>query len=270
MVFEIERGVSGSRRLASRVALAAAILTAALTGAPRLATAADVLVFAAASLKNALDDAIISYRQQSGDQISASYAASSALARQIASGAPADIFISADLDWMDYAQRHNLIRPETRKNLLGNRLVLIAPASHAADVEIAPNFPLAELLGDGRLAMADPDSVPAGKYGKMALEALGVWSSVEGRVARAENVRAALFFVSRQEAPFGIVFETDAAADKNVKIVGVFPDGTHPPIIYPVAVTARSKNPDAGKFLNFLESEAAAPIFEKQGFKILR
>ena len=237
---------------------------------PVFAEDKTLTVFAAASMKNALDDINAAFLKATGTKVVTSYAASSALAKQLESGAPADMFISADLDWMDYAQQRQLIRPETRTDLLGNRLVLVAPATSDLTVAIEPNFPLATLLQDGRLAMADPDSVPAGKYGKAALEKLGVWSSVEGKVARAENVRAALFFVSRQEAPLGIVYQTDAAADKGVKIVAAFPEDTHPPIVYPVALSAASKNPGAVKFLGFLESPAARPIFEKHGFTVLR
>ena len=230
--------------------------------------AAEVLVFAAASLKNALDDASAAYQRQEGDRIVTSYAASSALARQLEKGAPADIFISADLDWMDYVQRKNLIKPETRKNLLSNRLVLVAPAASSVTVAIKPGFPLATLLGDGRLAIADPDSVPAGKYAKAALETLGVWTSVENKLARAENVRAALFFVSRRETLLGIVYRTDAAADKGVRIVAAFPDNSHPPILYPIALTT-ARHSGAAKFLAFLESPAARLFFEKQGFTVL-
>jgi molybdate transport system substrate-binding protein len=248
--------------------LAALAMTGLAAGAAR-AQGSETVVFAAASLKNALDDAVAAYGRAGGGKIAVSYAASSALAQQIENGAPADIFISADLDWMDYAQQHDLIEPATRSNLLGNRLVLIAPASSAVTVDIKPGFPLAALLGDGRLAMADPNAVPAGKYGKAALEALGVWPAVSGKIAAAENVRAALFFVSRQEAPLGIVYATDAAADKGVKIVATFPDDTHPPIVYPIALTAASRNAEAGKFLAFLHSAAARPLFEKQGFTVL-
>jgi molybdate transport system substrate-binding protein len=233
------------------------------------AAADDVVVFAAASLKNALDDAVAACQRQEGDKISVSYAASSALAKQIESGAPADLFISADLDWMDYVQQRNLIKPETRKNLLGNRLVLVAPAGSDITVEIKPGFPLASLLKGGRLAIADPNAVPAGKYGKAALEKLGVWASVADKLAPAENVRSALFFVSRQEAPLGIVYETDAAADPGVKVVGVFPEETHPPVVYPIALTAASKSASAAKLLAFLESAAARPFFAKQGFTVL-
>jgi len=230
---------------------------------------AEVLVFAAASLKNALDDAAAAYEHQGGEHVAVSYAASSALARQLDNAAPADIFISADLAWMDYAQQHHLIRPETRKNLLGNRLVLIAPTGSKIAVEIKPGFPLARLLGDHRLAVADPDAVPAGKYAKAALEKLGVWDQVAGKLARAENVRAALFLVARVEAPLGIVYATDAAAEPAVRIVAPFPSGSVPPIIYPIALTATSRNPGAAKFLAFLESPVAKPFFMKQGFSVL-
>jgi molybdate transport system substrate-binding protein len=233
------------------------------------ALADDIVVFAAASLKNALDDAAHAFADAGGPPVKISYAASSALAKQIESGAPADMFISADLAWMDYLQKRNLIQPATRKNLLGNQLVLVAPADSSAKVDIEPGFDLAGLLNGGRLAMADPDSVPAGKYGKAALQKLGVWNAVQPHVAGAENVRAALLFVDREEAPLGIVYATDAASDPKVKIVGVFPEHTHPPIIYPVALTTGSKNPEADRFLHYLESAAARPPFEKQGFTVM-
>jgi molybdate transport system substrate-binding protein len=253
-----------------RPALAAFVLAIAAMAAPRAATADDVLVFAAASLKNALDDASAAYQQHGGAKVNVSYAASSALAKQIESGAPADIFISADLDWMNDVQKNNAIKPETRANFFGNVLVLVEPADSTKTVDIKPGFPLASLLGDGKLAMADPDSVPAGKYGKAALQKLGVWDSVEKKVASAADVRAALVFVSRKEAPFGIVYQTDAAADKGVKIAGVFPSDTYPPIIYPAAITASSKNPEAAKFLAYMHSDAAKPFFEKQGFSFVK
>ena len=253
-----------------RIVAATAVLALIVAGAPSRAQAADILVFAAASLKNAMDDAVSAFEKNGGDKVRVSYGASSALAKQIEAAAPADMFISADLDWMDYVEKRALIRTETRKNLLGNRLVMVEPATSTLKVDIAPDFPLAKLLNGGRLAMADPDAVPAGKYGKAALEQLGVWSSVEDKVARAENVRAALFFVARGEAPLGIVYATDAAAEKGVKIAGVFPENTHPPIVYPIALTSSSKNPAAAKFLAFLESPAAKPLFEKQGFTVLR
>jgi molybdate transport system substrate-binding protein len=225
----------------------------------------DLLVFGAASLKNALDDANAQYQRDAGHKIVVSYGASSALAKQIENGAPADIFISADLDWMDYVAEHKLIKPETRFNLLGNKLVLIAPADSAISLNIAPNFPLATALGNGRLAMADPNSVPAGKYGKAALEALGVWASVAGRIAAAPDVRATLVFVSRGEAPLGIVYQTDAAAEPGVRIVGTFPPDSHPPIVYPMALTILS-GPDAPAFAAYLRGPAARRVFEAQGF----
>ena len=253
----------------SRAAAAVILVVLMALGPARPAQAQDVVVFAAASLKNALDDAAKLFEKNGGAHAKISYAASSALAKQIENGAPADIFISADLDWMDFVQKHNLIQPATRENLLGNQLVLVAPAANAAKIDIAPGFDLVGLLHGGRLAMADPDSVPAGKYGKAALAKLGVWNSVEPHVARAENVRAALLFVDRGETPLGIVYATDAAADPAVRIVGVFPENTHPPIIYPAALTAASTNPNAAKLLAFLGSPAAKPAFEKQGFSLL-
>ena len=246
------------------------LLAAGLAAERATAQGRDVLVFAAASLKNALDDANAEYLRQTGRKVVVSYGASPALARQIEAAAPADVFISADLDWMNYLAERKLIKPATRVNLLGNRLVLIAPVGAQRDVTIAQGFPLASMLGSGRLAMADPDSVPAGKYGKAALEHLGVWSSVQGRLARAENVRAALALVSRGEAPFGIVYQTDAGADPKVKIVGFFPEDTHPPIVYPLAALASSTAPPTAAYLEFLRSPAARPFFEKQGFTILR
>jgi molybdate transport system substrate-binding protein len=237
---------------------------------PAAAQSKDVLVFAAASLKNALDDIHAQYTKETGKQLSISLAASSQLAKQIESGAPADIFISADLDWMDYLAQKNLIKIDTWKNLLGNELVLIAPKNRTLDIKIAAGFDLAKLLEGGKLAMADTAAVPAGKYGKAALEKLGIWASVSGQIAQAENVRAALALVARKEAPLGIVYQTDAAVEPGVRIVGVFPADTHPPIIYPAALTAGSSNPDAPPFLAYLGSETAQPLFEKQGFTVLK
>lgn len=250
--------------------VAAMLLTALgliLAAAP--ARAAEILVFAAASLKEALDEAAHAYDRRTGDSTKISYAASSALARQIENGAPADLFVSADRDWMDYLQQRNLIRPATRKNLLGNRLVIVAPADANVTLAIKPGFKLAAALHGEHLSMADPDSVPAGKYGKAALQKLGVWNSVEPVILRAENVRAALLFVSRHEAPLGIVYATDAAADPGVRVVGVFPTETHPPIVYPIAVTAQSKNPNAPRLLEFLGTPEAKAIFVKHGFAVL-
>jgi molybdate transport system substrate-binding protein len=232
------------------------------------AKAADVTVFAAASLKNALDDAAKLYEAKTGEKVVVSYAASSALAKQIESGAPADIFFSADLDWMDYLQEKNLIDVASRHTLLGNTLVLIAPKDSTVSLTIDKNFPLLQALGpDGKLAMASVDSVPAGKYGKAALTSLGVWDQVAPRVAQAENVRAALAFVAKQEAPLGIVYGTDAKSEPEVRVVGVFPADSHPKILYPVALTASAK-PEARAFLEFLLSSEAAPAFEAQGFAI--
>jgi molybdate transport system substrate-binding protein len=253
--------------------LGVAILLVFLTGPlghGRAAQGRDVLVFAAASLKNALDDVNGEYQRQTGRKVVVSYASSPTLAKQIEAAAPADVFISADLDWMDYLAQRRLIKPETRRNLLGNRLVLIGPAGAQRDVTVSPGFPLASLLGSGRLAMADPDSVPAGKYGKAALEHLGVWATVGARIARAENVRAALALVSRGEAPLGIVYQTDAAADPKVKVVGFFAEDSHPPITYPVAAVAASTAGTTAAYLEFLRSAAAKPYFEKQGFTALK
>jgi molybdate transport system substrate-binding protein len=247
-----------------------AAVTLGIFATPAVAQSPGVLVFAAASLKNALDDASAQYQRDTGKYVSVSLAASSTLAKQIENGAPADIFISADLDWMDYLAKRNLIKPNTSKNLLANELVLIAPKGSSAHVKIQPGFPLAKLLGGGKLAMADTAAVPAGKYGKAALQKLGVWQSVEGQIAQAENVRAALALVARGEAPFGIVYQTDATAEPNVKVVGVFPEDSHPPIIYPAAITGSSTNPDAAAFLAYLESPKARLFFEKQGFTILK
>ncbi|KLK91100.1 molybdenum ABC transporter substrate-binding protein [Microvirga vignae] len=233
------------------------------------AQAKDVVVFAAASLKNALDDAVAAWKRETGKALVISYAASNALAKQIEAGAPADIFFSADFDWMDYAASKNLIRPETRTNLLGNSLVLIAPKGASVQVSLQPGFDLASALGDGRLAMGQVEAVPAGKYGKAALEKLGVWGAVKDKIAQTENVRAALLLVSRGEAPLGIVYKTDALSDPNVEIVAAFPESTHPPIVYPAALTKDAANPDAASFLNFLQSSQAKPFFERQGFNFM-
>jgi molybdate transport system substrate-binding protein len=264
--------MAGIARLRRQILTVPAVLTlvAGMAFAPHRARADDVVVFAAASLKNALDDAISAYPKADNAKIVASYGASSALAKQLENGANADVFVSADLDWMDDVRKHNGIDVATRKNFLGNKIVLVAPAAaKPAMVDIKTGLDLKGMLKDGKLAMADPDSVPAGKYGKAALEKLGIWASVADRVAAAENVRAALLFVSRGEAPYGIVYATDAVADKGVVVVGVFPEDSHPPIIYPMALTATSKNPAAKKFLDYLESPAAKGAFEKQGFTVL-
>ena len=236
--------------------------------AARAAAGEPVLVFAAASLKDALDAASADYMGRTGAKITVSYAASSALARQIESGAPADLFFSADLDWMDYLQDRRLIQPETRVTLLGNTLVLIAPAERRTPLPVEPGFPLAAALAGGRLAMAATASVPAGRYGKAALETLGVWASVAGSLAETENVRAALALVARGEAPLGVVYGTDAQAEPDVVVAGVFPETSHPPILYPAALTA-SARPQARGFLAFLASDAARPFFEAAGFRVV-
>jgi len=238
------------------------------TAMPVQAQFRDVLVFAAASLKDALNEANSLFLFENGSGIRVSYGASSALAKQIENGAPADVFISADLDWMDYVAERKLIQPETRAKFLGNRLVLVASATSKLSLTIAPNFPLAQAIGDGRLAMADPASVPAGKYGKAALEKLGVWGSVSGRIAPAQDVRAALVLVARGEAALGIVYQTDAAADKNVRVIGTFPESAHPPIIYPMAILAGSTNGVAPVYVQYLLSPKAEPFFEKRGFTV--
>jgi molybdate transport system substrate-binding protein len=242
------------------------------TGAmPGPANAAEkITVFAAASMKNALDNADAAWTKETGKEVTVSYAASSALAKQLEGGAPADVFISADTDWMDYVAKKNLIKSDTRIDLLGNQIVLVAAKDKAKPVEVKEGLDLAALLGDGRLAMGQVDSVPAGKYGKAALEKLGIWSSVEKKVAGAESVRAALALVSRGEAPYGIVYQTDAASDPGVAIVGTFPSDSHPPIIYPVAITADSKNQNVPAYFDFLKSAKAAPFFEHEGFTIIK
>jgi len=251
-----------------RALFAAFAVVAAVSSAP--AYADDVVVFAAASLKNALDDVAAAYKVETGKSVSINYAGSNVLAKQIEQAAPADIFFSADLDWMDYLAKHSLIAVDTRRTLLGNEIVLVAPTDSTATATIASGFDLAGLLGgDGKLAMANVDSVPAGKYGKAALTNLGVWDSVSARVVQADNVRAALAFVAKGEAPVGIVYQTDANAEPSVKVIGTFPADSHPPIVYPVALVAASKNPDARDFLAHLESDAAKPAFTGQGFTIV-
>lgn len=229
-----------------------------------------IVVFAAASLKNALDAANAQWQADTGKKAVISYAASSALAKQIEQGAPAGVFISADLEWMDYLAKKDLIDQASRSNLLGNRLVLIVPKGSASPLEIKNGFDLAKVVGEGRLAVGQIDSVPAGKYAKAALTNLGVWGSVANKLAQTENVRAALALVSRGEAAAGIVYQTDAAADKTVVIIGAFPEDSHPPIIYPAALTKGAANQDAASLLNFLKSEKAKPLFEAQGFMVLR
>ncbi|MDO9299204.1 molybdate ABC transporter substrate-binding protein [Bradyrhizobium sp.] len=236
---------------------------------PAIAQDKSLTVFAAASMKNALDDIGAAYTAKSGVRIVASYAASSALAKQIEQGAPADLFASADTDWMDHAIAKKTISEPTRVNLLGNSLVLIAPKDSKLDkVAIGPGFDLAKLAGDGRIATGDVKAVPSGKYARAALEKLGAWHAAEPKFAMAESVRAALALVARGEAPLGIVYSTDAKIEPGVRIVGTFPADSHPAIIYPVAATATAK-PEAAAYLTFLRSSAAKTIFEKYGFVFL-
>jgi len=257
-------------KIANRLGVLALLaLLVAVNPCQLLAADKGPTVFAAASLKNALDAVAGDWRKKTGDEAVVSYAATSSLAKQIEQGAGADVFISADLAWMDYVAERHLIDPKTRFNLLANQLVLIAPKDSAVTVTIKPGFPLAKLLGDGRLAIAGVDAVPAGKYGKASLQSLGVWDSVKGKLAQAENVRAALRLVSRAEAPLGIVYASDATADPNVKVVGVFPEDSHPPIVYPAAKLARSESPGTDGFLDYLRSSAAAPRFKENGFTVI-
>jgi molybdate transport system substrate-binding protein len=246
-------------------------LFAVVADAPQTAARQEsVTIFAAASLKNAIDDADATFTRATGVKVVASYAASSALAKQIEGGAPADVFVSADLKWMDYLADKKLIKPNTRVNLLGNKLALIAPVDSKLDkVAIGQGFDISKLAGDGRIAVADVKAVPAGLYAKAALEKLGAWTAAEPKLAQAENVRATLAFVARGETPVGIVYETDAKIEPKVKIVGVFPDGSYPPVTYPVAATAATTNGAITRYLNFLRGPAAKSVFEKYGFSFL-
>jgi molybdate transport system substrate-binding protein len=255
------------RRSIPSVVVAAILISA----APSFAAAQEktITVFAAASMKNALDDVDRLFTKESGIKVAASYAASSALMKQIEQGAPADVFLSADVDWMDYGAKHNLINNGSRFDLLGNRLVLAAPKdSKIGNVNIAPGFGLAALTDGGHIATGDVRAVPVGLYAKAALQKLGVWASVESKIAMAENVRAALLLVARGEASLGIVYETDAKIEPGVKIVGIFPDDSHPPIVYPVAMTSDAR-PDARQYLAFLRTSEAKAIFERYGFRVL-
>jgi len=261
--------VSGRKLICKVAALAAAAVVALSTLPPQARAQDDIVVFAAASLKDALDAINAEWQKETDKKATISYAASSVLAKQIEEGAPAQIFISADLDWMDYVEQRKLVTPESRVNLLGNRIVLIARKDKAEPVEIREGFDLAKLIGGGYLALANVDSVPAGKYAKTALEKLNVWSSVADKLAQSADVRAALLRVSRGQAPLGIVYQTDAASDQNVRVIGIFPDNTHPPIIYPMALTAKASNPDAAAFHAYLRGAKAAAEFEALGFTVL-
>ena len=255
------RGLTTSLLACCALALVLGFAQAAAAAAPQ-----ELTVLAASSLTDALNEVSQAFTRETGQGVKLSFAASSALARQIEAGAPADVFFSADTDWMDYLQQRNLIAVGTRINAVGNRLVLIAPADSTVKLDIGPHFPLAAALGaDGRLATGNPDSVPVGRYAKAALTRLQVWDQVQNRIAAADNVRSALAYVARGETPLGIVYRTDALVEKNVRIVAEFPAGSHDPITYPAAVTAGAHEGAAG-FVKFLQSKAAQAIFHKYGF----
>jgi molybdate transport system substrate-binding protein len=261
-------------RLAFSLAIGAVVFTRSVfggEGAPVAAsdTPAAPVVFAAASMKTALDAVAAAWKADTGKTVSIAYASSAVLAKQIEQGAPADIFISADLKWMDYLDKSKLIQAGTRRDLLGNKLVLIEPSDADVTLEIAKGFDLAGAAGDGKIAVCMIDSCPGGIYAKEALESLGVFAGVEPKLAQADNVRNALNLVARGEAKFGIVYATDARADPKVKVVGTFPASSHSPIVYPAALVAASANPDAALFLAYLVSRAATKIFLEQGFEVL-
>jgi molybdate transport system substrate-binding protein len=261
------RVASGQRR-----SLLVLLLVLASVAPLTLATAATpngLTVFAAVSLTDALKEVSDVWTKANEVNVRLSFAASSALARQIEAGAHADVFFSADTEWIDYLQARKLLDSASRRNVLSNRLVLIAPASSQITLQIAPNFPLAETLADGRLATGDPDSVPVGRYARSALTALGVWNGVADRIVHADNVRVALAYVARGEATLGIVYQTDAFIEKNVRVVDVFPANAHLPILYPIALT-RNAPAAARKYLAFVTSNEAAAIFKKYGFTLPR
>jgi molybdate transport system substrate-binding protein len=257
------------RNLVRSAFLVLAASSIAVLPAPVRAQGSPPVVFAAASMKTALDPIAADWKKETGKTVTISYAASSTLARQVEQGAPADIFISADLEWMDWLQQRNLIKPDTRQTLLGNTLVLIAPLDSTTKVKIATGFDLGGLLGSNRLSVGEVKSVPAGKYAKEALEKLGMWAGVENKLAQSDNVRSALVLVARGEAPFGIVYATDAKAEPKVKVLDTFPASSHPPILYPIALTATSTNADAAALVAYLRSPAATAQFVAQGFSIV-
>ena len=243
------------------------MLTALLTSQ---APAADLNVFAAASLKTAIDTIDTQWRAKSGGKAIGVYAASNLLAKQIVEGAPADVFISADLAWMDELEKQGLIAKDTRRNLLGNTLVLVAPAGSGIKLELKPGADLLAALDGGRLAIGETKSVPAGRYAKAALQSLGLWDGVSGHLAEQVNVRAALQLVARGESPLGIVYGSDAKAEGKVEIAGMFPESSHPPILYPVAIMAASTNPEAADYLAFLKSDVAEAVFQSNGFRPIK
>jgi len=263
--------MSGKKSIPSFVVLLAACLAAVLAGRPGEVRGADsVTVFAAASTTNAVTDAGERFQENEKVRFVPSFASSSTLAKQIEQGAPADVYISANKKWMDYLEEKGLVDASSRFDLLGNRIVLVAPAGSGLKVDVRPDLDLAKLLGDGRLAMGDPDHVPAGMYGKAALESLGIWPKVEGKLARAKDVRAALTLVERGEVPLGVVYATDAAIADKVEVAGVFPEDSHPAIVYPVALVAHSDNPAGRTFLEYLRAPEVAAVFEKYGFTVRR
>jgi molybdate transport system substrate-binding protein len=249
-------------------ALLCAVLLAFTASSPAAAQETkkpELLVFAAASLTNVLGELSPAFEKEAGVAVKLSFAASSALARQIESGAAADVFVSADQEWMDYLQTRNLLDNASRRDLVGNHLVLIAPADSKVNLKIGSNFPLLAALGDGRLSTGDPDTVPVGKYARAALTSLGVWESIEPKLVRAENVRSAMMFVSRGEAPLGIVYSSDALVDSKVRVIDTFPDGTHAPITYPAAATKAAQR-DAAAYLTYLSGVSASATWKKFGF----
>ena len=258
--------------LRSKLVLAIAFLTFALVSVAHAAEGGagggrSIIVFAAASLTDAVGEIDQAYSAKTGIEVKASFAASSALARQIESGARAEVFFSADEDWMDYLAQRDLLQPGTRHEVVGNRLVMIAPVDSTAKIDIRPGFSVASVLGDnGRIATGDPDSVPVGKYARAALTRLGAWDAIAPRLVRAENVRAALAYVARGEARLGIVYSTDAQAEKRVKVVGIFPADSHPAIRYPIAATTAA-TADGTQYVDFVRSKQSQAIFRKYGFE---
>lgn len=246
-----------STRIVALIAVVCLAACGPATKAPK-----PLMILAAASLQEALENEADDWAWQGNPRPTLSFAASSALARQVTSGAPADLFLSADEGWMDTVEKAGAVKPGTRRDLLSNSIVLVAPKSSAATVDLADPAS----LGSGPLAIADPDAVPAGKYGKASLRRLGLWNGLAGRLVRTENVRAALALVETGEAPLGIVYATDAKASNKVRVVARFPDDSHPPIRYPVAILADSSNPQAEPFARFLASPRGRAIFARYGF----
>jgi molybdate transport system substrate-binding protein len=261
--------VRATASLASLMSGLLASLLLALPAAAQESRRPELLVFAAASLTNVLGEMSTEFTRQGGVPVKLSFAASSVLARQIEAGGKADLFISADQEWMDYLQQRDLIEKASRRNLVGNRLVLIAPADSKVDLKIAPGFPLAAALGKGRLSTGDPDTVPVGRYARSALTTLGLWDELQDRLVRADNVRSAMMFVARGEAPLGIVYTTDALIDPKVRIVDTFPENTHPPITYPGAVVKGARG-EANAYLDFLASTPVRETWKKFGFLELK